>query len=493
MRTAVFALTLVLTACTEGTLLPAGHRPALDPGDVIVDTDTDTDTTTWDTDTTDTDTDVPVVVTLDADCLPDPTHALRFICNVSVDPPGAVDVEFFKVDGTGPVRVHSGEDVLADHEVWLYLMEELTDYVWRATPRLDPDVVVQDVVTTGAVPDGAQVVSSMIGVSSAPMFLLNSPCSAGGYALIVDGEGTVLWYHNFEQPTGASIVDGVNFTEDGTVMAMMDDHVIEVDLTGRELFHTERNVDYFNNVHHDMFKKDGLTYIIYNETIPYHGDNFVMDGFYVFDGNGVMIQNWRLFDYFQPTRPALGQFGAEDYTHANAVWVDDNGDILFNMRHLSAFAKISGDPYDPAFGEILWRISGDPNETDFGMDFTLTNTAGGFSNFRQQHNVHVLPDGRLALFDNRMSALETSRLLVLSVDEVAMTLNIDEAYDTFVHCAFQGGAWHTPAGNPVATCAPRGVAYEYSPGVYDQTVFELEISCVTGFDNYIPRYSPIDI
>jgi len=489
MRTWI-PLALTLTACVEGGLFNPGHRPATGPGQLFGTTDTDTDVTVWPTDT---DTDLPTNVSFDADCLPDPTNALRFICNIFVDPPGPVDVEFYKVDGTGPVRTHGSDDVAAVHEVWLYLMEETSDYQWRARPRDDQATFLQDEVVTGELPDGAQIVPTVTGVSTSPYFLLNSPCSVGGYAIIVNSQGVVLWYHDYEQPVGASIIDGVNYTEDGTIMAMMDDHVIEVDLMGQELFHTERNIDYFENAHHDMFRRNGITYILYNETILYNDDNYIMDGMYVFDENEVLLHDWKLFDHFQPTRPALGQFGAEDYSHANAVWADDNGDIFFNMRHLSAIAKIVGDPYDANFGDILWRISGDPTETDFGMDFTMTSTAGGFGDFRQQHNPHLLSDGRIALFDNRMSALEMSRVLVMSIDENAMTLNIDEAYDVPSHCAFQGGAWHTEAGNPVGTCAPRGVGHEFTAGVYDQTVYEIEIDCHTGFDNYIPRYRPLDI
>jgi len=489
MRPLHVYIVVALTAagCAEsGQLFPV-HRPAPlvdDPG-----TETETPSTTDNPHDTGS-----AVRQLAAECLPDPTHALRFICNVSVSPPAPVEVAFAKLDGYGPIRVHASDEPLEDHVVWLYLMEELSDYQWTARFS-DPeeDLTVQGVFTTGALPIGAQVVTEVTGPSSAPMFLVNSPCSEGGYTLIMDSVGTVLWYHDFAQPSGPSIMDVVNFTEDGTVLAMLDDHVIDVDLLGQEGFHTERNVDYFANVHHDMVRENGITYILYNENVTFNGDDYVMDGIFVFDDTQTLLHDWRLIDHFQPTRPAVGAFGAEDYSHANALWVDDDGNLLFSMRHLSAIAKIKGDPFAPDFGEIMWRISGDPTEQDFGMDFTMTSSVDGPPDFRQQHNIHRLPDGRLALFDNRISALENSRVLVLTIDEVAMTLNIDEAYDLPIHCAFQGGAWHTAAGNPVGTCAPRGTAYEFAAGVYQQAAFELEVNCVSGFDNYIPRFMPLDL
>jgi len=404
-------------------------------------------------------------------------------------------VAFTKSDGTGVERVHTSVTSAEEHVVWLYLMEADTDYAWtaRVSDALPEDAEVEGVFTSGPLPSGAVVRAQVSGSSSAPMFLVNSPCSEGGYALIIDPQGTVLWYHDFAQPSGPSIVDVVNFTEDGTVSAMIDDHVIEVDLLGQEVFHTERNVDYFVNVHHDMVRSNGITYILYNENVSFDGDDYIMDGLLVFDANENLLHDWHLIDHFQPTRPAVGAFGAEDYSHANAVWVDVDGNLLLSMRHLSAVAKIKGDPYAPDFGEILWRISGDPTEQDFGMDFTLTSTADGPPDFRQQHNVHRRADGRYTLFDNRMTALEHSRVLVMSIDEQAMTLNIDESYELPVHCAFQGGAWHTDVGNPVGTCAPSGTAFEFTAGVYDQASLELELDCVAGFDNYIPRFMPLDL
>jgi hypothetical protein len=441
--------------------------------------------------TTDT-ADVPIA--LNAACVADPTHALRFICSVSVSPPGPVEVAFSRSDGAGPVRTHASALSESEHVVWLYFMEAETDYTWTAlAPGQAEDLRVQGTVTTGSLPEGAQVNVQSTGVSSASYFLVNSPCSQGGYALIVDPAGSVLWYHDFAQPGGPSIIDVVNFTEDETVMTMLDDQVIEVDLTGQVGFHTEPDVHYDYNVHHDMVRKNGLTYILYNENIAYNGDNYVMDGVLVFDATLNLLQDWKLFDHFQPPRPANAAFGAEDYTHSNAVWIDEDDNLILSMRHLSAIAKIKGDPFAPDFGDILWRISGDATEADFGMDFALTSSVPGASDFRQQHNVHRLDDGRMALFDNRITAAENSRVLVLSIDENAMTLNIDEAYELPVHCAFQGGAWHTAAGYPVGTCAPRGTAYEFTPGEYEQAAFELEVNCDVGFDNYIPRYTPLEL
>jgi arylsulfate sulfotransferase len=488
MRTSFFWAVLLASACVTGGQLEPTHRPGITPTDGNVTTDTGGEVSDTQSDTGE------IAKALNGTCVADPTHALRFICSVSVTPPGPVEVEFSKSNGTGPVRTHVSEVSQTEHVVWLYLMESETDYSWTARSTEQPDDLrVQGTVTTGALPDGARVTVQATGVSTASQFLVNSPCSAGGFALIVDPAGSVLWYHDFAQPGGPSIMDVVNFTEDGTVLTMLDDQVIEVDLIGQVGFHTQRNVDYFYNVHHDMVRKDGLTYILYNENVAFNGDNYVMDGVLVYDLNQTLLQDWKLFDHFQPVGPAAALFGAEDYSHANAVWIDEDDNLILSMRHLSAIAKIKGDPFAPDFGEIVWRISGDATEMDFGMDFTLTSSVAGPADFRQQHNVHRLDDGRLTLFDNRVSAAENSRVLVLSIDENALTLNIDEAYELPVHCAFQGGAWHTAAGNPVGTCAPRGAAYEFSPGVYEQASFELEVNCDMGFDNYIPRYTPLEL
>jgi hypothetical protein len=170
------------------------------------------------------------------------------------------------------------------------------------------------------------------------------------------------------------------------------------------------------------------------------------------------------------------------------VWVGDDDVILFSMRHLSAVLAIAGVG-EPNFGEVLWRLSG--NGGELGTDFALSTITTGPASFVQQHNVHVLPDGLLTMFDNRELLEETSRVIDLSLDPTAGTATIEREYAMPRHCDYQGGAWRTAAGFPLGTCAPFREAFEFDPSGTEVT-WSIDATCVHLLSTHIPRFVPLD-
>jgi len=416
--------------------------------------------------------------TLTATCTLSKDNPMRAWCDATVDPPQPLEVWFSHDSGGGPERVHTSPDAVADHTIGLYFMRASSTYDYEVR-TVDGRVAATGTVTTDAATGELAVAGAVTGTTSADNFGLQSPCF-GGSAVIVDPQGSVVWGHEF--PGNA---EGVSFTEDETVMALLNgpDRVIEVDLMGREVLRLELGTDYPNATHHDVYRKDGRTYVLYQT----NQQGMLLDGFYVFEGN-TRLGSWFLADHHTP-QPQGGPFGA-DYSHANSIWVDDAGDIYVSFRHLSGVVKVKGID-DPGFGDVVWRLAGEASDQRLGSDLVLSSAVTAEVSFERQHNVHRTSDGQLALFDNRSGFAEPSRLLHLDLDESAGTADIAEVFDLPVHCDFQGGAWSTAAGNPVATCAMPGTAYEFEPGVVDP-VFTLDVSCQSaGFDSYIPRYVPL--
>ena len=423
-------------------------------------------------------------IALWADCQAAEDNALRAWCEVYTDPPAAVEVRFSPVDGLGPERIQVAE--AGEAAVGLYTMTEDREYWWEASTPDDPDVRISGRFTTGALPEGARIAADVTGDSTAEHFLIVSPCSVSGYAVVMTPAGEVVWYQQLVPDTGlAKHLLGVSWTEDETVLGVYPQGVVEVDWMGRERFAVSQGVHFSEAVHHDAFKKDGRVYVLFQEIATFFDEDFLLDGVYVFDEPDAPIAEWRIQDVFQPPGPE-NQNGTIDYTHANSLFVDDQGDILVSFRHLSSVAKLDGD----GFGQLIWRLSGESN-TVFGMDFALDDVQAKDAAFARQHNAHWLPDGRLAMFDNRAQVQEPSRLIVLDLDEVAMTAEIVETYPLDQHCRFQGGAWHTEAGNPVATCAPYGRAYEFAAGEPDAPDYEAQVACADGDDAYVPRFVPV--
>lgn len=469
---------------TGDTGLPA--PPTADTGALVPPTgDTGLPTATGDTG-------APVPTTLTAACALTPDNTLRAWCSVTVDPAQPVEIAFQKAAG-GPVRVHRSDDVTTDHIIGLYLMAPQRDYTWTARVQ----GVVGGPEESGTVrtllpPDGAQTNLAVLGSSTAPYVLLASPCRNGSYGVIMGTQGEVLWYEEFESAHPSAVFDNLMFTEDQTIMGLVTDKLTEVDLMGRTLLEVTRGVDVTNHMHHDAFRKDGYTYVLFNESLMFGGWLYDMDGFYVLDAAGTLVDEWHLADVFTPPVPPVGYSG-RDYSHANSIWVAADRTGLVSFRHLSAVVRLNMDPESPLFGDVLWRLSGDPSNDPLGSDFTLSSSADGNASFVRQHNAHFRADGRLALFDNRQNPFEPSRLLALDVDLGLGLADIAEAYQLPMHCAFQGGAWHTAAGDPMATCAPQSTAFEYPVGDFAAPSWTATASCITAPGTYTPRFVPLDI
>jgi hypothetical protein len=101
-----------------------------------------------------------------------------------------------------------------------------------------------------------------------------------------------------------------------------------------------------------------------------------------------VVFQWRSFDHYKIADATNIEFS--DYTidavHGNALDVDKEGNILLSSRNLDEITKI-----DRNTGAILWRLGGKNNQ------FTFLNDSIGFS---RQHDVRVLPNGNITLFDN---------------------------------------------------------------------------------------------
>jgi hypothetical protein len=89
------------------------------------------------------------------------------------------------------------------------------------------------------------------------------------------------------------------------------------------------------------------------------------------------IENGTWFDAFIATPQRY------DWTHANALWFDDNESAIYvSIRHLSRIVKINYPS-----GEIIWSMGEDmpSGDVDFGHDL----------GFNFQHSLQILENGNV--------------------------------------------------------------------------------------------------
>jgi len=229
-----------------------------------------------------------------------------------------------------------------------------------------------------------------------------------GHMAAVDREGQIVWeYVTYE----FGPITEVQPLPDGTIATGQNQYLVQIDLDGSEVYRwTETSAK------HDIDRlPDGRwAFLFFDpfETEP--GYTMLGDGVILTDPSGQNVQwQWRARDHIpltdvnekdlQDQEMGLGH----DWTHGNAIEVDDAGDkVLVNIRNLNRIYRI-----DVATSETDW-IMGD------GGDF-------GAGLWDHCHDPHFLDDHHVLIFDNGLRRKpEFSRVIEVEFDAEAKSADI---------------------------------------------------------------------
>ncbi len=162
------------------------------------------------------------------------------------------------------------------------------------------------------------------------------------------------------------------------------------------------------------------------------------------DRDGRVVVQWKALDhlpitdsYEDLTAPAIR------YCHNNSLWIDDDGNWIISMRHMSQVIKVNR-----ATGEVMWKLGGKSNQFTFVGDHPeLAPTY-----FSYQHDARRLPNGNISLFDNgTQHTPQYSRGVEYRLDEQAKTATMvwDYRHVPDYYVSIQGGLQTLPNGNRV--------------------------------------------
>ena len=135
--------------------------------------------------------------------------------------------------------------------------------------------------------------------------------------------------------------------------------------------------------------------------------------------SGKLLFEWHSFDHVGLDESYLPNVaGIWDYFHLNSIDLLADGNYLVSARHTSTVYKL-----DRTTGEIVWRLGG--KRSDFQM--------GAGTAFAYQHDARGHAGGVVSIFDDgsysNESAIEpASRAIYLTLDETAMTAELERAY-----------------------------------------------------------------
>jgi hypothetical protein len=224
---------------------------------------------------------------------------------------------------------------------------------------------------------------------------------------------------------------------------------VEYDLYGNEKFHLNlSDSDPPMEAHHEVrYDKNGdiLTLIYQNKIYDLtklggnSEKNVLGDKIVKLDKNGKVLWEWSVFDYCDPLQDRTILRSASDWSHANSLAIDTDGNYLISFRNFNQVWKINAHN-----GEIIWKLGK-------GGDIKLAK--GEF--FSGQHAFHVNTDGNYMVFDNGRENRRT-RVLTYSIEEKSkigsVGLKIDLPED--LYCDKMGSAYMMSNEN-ILICAPR--------------------------------------
>jgi len=160
------------------------------------------------------------------------------------------------------------------------------------------------------------------------------------------------------------------------------------------------------------------------------------------DPNKNVVFEWHCKDYFSfADGDSLWYANPNvvDWTHSNALELDNDGNILLSSRHFDEITKINRTD-----SSIMWRLGGVQNQFTF-----LTDTVP----FYGQHDIRRIANGNITLYDNGFRALSApyhgARALEYQLDEVNRTASLvwGYVYDSTMYSKATGNVQRLLNGN----------------------------------------------
>ncbi|SES48799.1 Arylsulfotransferase (ASST) [Actinokineospora terrae] len=175
-------------------------------------------------------------------------------------------------------------------------------------------------------------------------------------------------------------------------------------------------------------------------------------------GTGRVLMTWSSLEHIPVSESYLrsNDIVAWDYLHVNAVDLDQAGNIVVSGRNTHTVYTL-----DRGTGRVLSRLGGKRS------DYTLPPAAV----FAWQHNVRVLPNGDISMFDNEQGATfpptpptrPASRAIVLHPDAATRTATMTRSLSTpdGLGTGAQGSNQTLPDGHAFVSWGDRGRFSEF--------------------------------
>lgn len=209
-----------------------------------------------------------------------------------------------------------------------------------------------------------------------------------GAQLMINSQGKVVWF----QVSDTTLFRPYMPYDKSYVALRSDSEIHEITYSGDTLNVLGLGDSGFDRkLHHEIVKDEKQNYVsLTREVLPMDlssvggelQDTVRTDGILVLSQNGEKIWHWSLNQVMDPlSYPDIVRV-KKDWGHANALFIDKDGNYLVSWRDFNAIWKINRTS-----GEVMWKI----DETTINSDE---------NRFFKQHGVHRNLEGDILLFDN---------------------------------------------------------------------------------------------
>jgi hypothetical protein len=343
-----------------------------------------------------------------------------------------------------------------------------TEYWVRCLPHTFPRLSTTPHPTVGVVTPGYYLLGAIFFATG-----------ESGYAMVLDSNGTPVWYGLTANGAGAKDVEllspnaisyvpiaGYTF---GTDMGEFEFHALDpvgesfVESVGAPLDTHELRV--LPNGDDLLFASPVTTGVDLTGLGTYGPGQDILNGvIQEVTPGGQVVWQWTATDHFDPvkdttwvqTATATNLAGQNvtviDAFHLNSIDLDADGNLLVSSRQMDSIFLVSRTT-----GQVLWKMGGS-SYTKEGAPFIQV-TGDAMSGFHRQHDARFQPDGTISLFDDETALAGPARALVVAYDVDAGTASVAWQYQGRAPVDAMGSVtilpdgsrvigWGTQAGNP---------------------------------------------
>lgn len=286
-----------------------------------------------------------------------------------------------------------------------------------------------------------------------------------GFAMILDGNGTPVWYSR--SPGGAVNVETfANNTLAYYEAALAQYRVRHLD-TGQ--VSSAQAIGLPTDVHELQQLPNGdylllsyppLTGVDLTGLASYGADSAILDCVVQeIDQTGSLKWQWRASDHIDPARestyPKVSTLNGQsmiDVFHCNSIAADGNGDLMVSARHMDSVFLIAKQT-----GKIRWKLGGAPYSKDGAQLITVVDAANAA--FYRQHDARFLANGGISLFDDQTEKPGVARGAEYMIDLTTATAQLTTQYPGPTNSLAMGGYRHGDDGS-------RVVCWGYSSSGY---------------------------